>query len=78
MKKKAFSAIMAMVALLLVAACSSAPVPAVEKTPAADTPKDSAAVSEQSAAASSESSIPASYKDIQFPEYKYVAPYPKD
>ena len=69
---------MAMVALLLVAACSSAPVPAVEKTPAADTPKDSAAVSEQSAAASSESSIPASYRDIQFPEYKYVAPYPKD
>ena len=24
------------------------------------------------------SSVPASYKDIQFPEYRYVAPYPKD
>ena len=64
--------------LAAIQACSSAPAPAVEKTPAAVTPKDSVAVPEQSAAAPASSSVPASYKDIQFPEYKYVAPYPKD
>ena len=74
----AFYVVIATVALLLVAACSSAPAPAVEKAPAAVAPKDSTAVPEQPASASVESGIPASYKDIQFPEYKYVAPYPKD
>ncbi len=66
-----------MVALLLVAACSSAPAPATENTAAA-APKDSATVSAVPAPSSPASDIPASYKDIQFPEYKYVAPYPKD
>ena len=68
---------LAMVVLLLVAACSSAPAPATENAAAA-APKDSAAVSSAPVLSSPASDIPASYKDIQFPEYKYVAPYPKD
>ena len=54
--------------LASIAACSSSPKPEAEAATAAPAP------SAQPAA----SGIPASYKDIQYPEYKYVAPYPKD
>ena len=73
-----FGIVMATAALLLVAACSSAPAPATETGTAAAASKDSAVVSVASAPSSSAADVPASYKDIQFPEYKYVAPYPKD
>ena len=64
-------------------ACSGAPEPQTEPVAAA-VPADAvpAPVAEQVAAASlpqgEVSAVPESYKDIQFPEYKYVAPYPKD
>ena len=64
--------------LATIQACSRAPAPATENTAEAIAPKDSAIVSAAPVPSSSASDIPASYKDIQFPEYKYVAPYPKD
>lgn len=54
--------------LASIAACSSSPKPEAEAATAAPAP----------AAEPAASGIPASYKDIQYPEYKYVAPYPKD
>ena len=60
-------------------ACSGSPEPQTEPA-TATTQTDSAA--DPSAltgtAQGNASALPASYKDIQFPEYKYVAPYPKD
>ena len=57
-------------------ACSGSPEPQTEPAPATEkTDSVAAPVAEQTSDASA---IPASYKDIQFPEYKYVAPYPKD
>ncbi len=57
-------------------ACSGSPEPQTEPAPATETTDSVAApVVEQTSDAST---VPASYKDIQFPEYKYVAPYPKD
>lgn len=57
-------------------ACSGSPEPQTEPAPATETTDSVAApVAEQTSDASA---VPASYKDIQFPEYKYVAPYPKD
>ena len=64
-------------------ACSGAPESQTEPVASA-VPADAvpAPVAEQVAAASlpqgEVSAVPESYKDIQFPEYKYVAPYPKD
>ena len=52
----------------VVAACSSGPKPEAETPAAAPAVAETAAVSD----------IPASYKDIRYPDYKYVAPYPKD
>ena len=77
---KTISLLVGAALLAVVAACSSAPAPATENAATVATPKDSVAVSEQSGAAAqpAKSDIPASYKDIQFPEYNYVAPYPKD
>ena len=76
-----FSSVVSVLALW---ACSGAPEPKTEPAQA-DSAKvnsgsiDSAPVeSAQDDAASKAPAIPASYKDIQFPEYKYVAPYPKD
>ena len=62
-------------AALALVACSGSPEPKTEPAPAAvqaDTVV--APVVEKKA----EPAVPASYKDILFPEYKYVAPYPKD
>jgi zinc protease len=77
---KTISLLVGSALLTAIAACSSAPAPATEIATTVATPKDSVAVSEQSGAAAqpAKSDIPASYKDIQFPEYNYVAPYPKD
>lgn len=51
-----------------VAACSSGPKPEAAAPAAAPAVAETVAVSD----------IPASYKDIQYPDFKYVAPYPKD
>ena len=60
-------------------ACSGSPEPQTEPAPVAENAASAAAPSASLGTAQNESSaIPASYKDIQFPEYKYVAPYPKD
>ncbi len=58
----------------LLVSCSSAP------APVADAPKPAETV-ETPAVAPAEnpvSAIPASYKDVQFPEFVYVAPHPRD
>ena len=64
--------------LATIQACSGAPAPATENAAVATASKDSATVSSAPVLSSPAPDIPASYKDIQFPEYKYVAPYPKD
>jgi zinc protease len=62
-------------------ACSGAPelqtdsVPKDSESKEAPTATDSSAQEPVQEAASA---VPASYKDIQFPEFHYVAPYPKD
>ena len=56
-------------------ACSSSPEPQTEPAPAVAQADSVAAPAVEEKA---EPAVPASYKDIQFPEYKYVAPYPKD
>ena len=69
----------AMLGGIAFAACSQGPAPAVDKSAAA--PKDSTVAALPAPAndsAATASGVPASYRDIQFPEYKYVAPYPKD
>lgn len=58
----------------LLGACSSAPAPKAE-TPAAEPVAETAS---EEPVVVPESNIPASYRDIQFPEFKYVAPHPKD
>ena len=67
------------IAALALAACSGAPAP---ETSAGETgprvaAQDSAGAP-AAAAAPAASAVPASYKDIAFPEFRYVAPYPKD
>ena len=73
------------VSLFALAACSGAPEPQTE--PAHEKASENSAALESasktvqedsSKAVSMAPAVPASYKDIQFPEYKYVAPYPKD
>ena len=56
-------------------ACSGSPEPQTEPAPAVAQADSVAAPAVEEKA---EPAVPASYKDIQFPEYKYVAPYPKD
>ena len=51
-------------------ACSSAPEPSTETAAAEPAPVQ--------AASEPANALPASYKDIKYPEFKYVAPYPKD
>ena len=66
-----------------VVGCSSGPVPETAPAPAGTTAQEPA-VSEKSkqvseaVAPAAVSDIPASYKDIQYPEYKYVAPDPRE
>lgn len=63
-------------------ACSGAPEPQTEpaaepeKTVATEAPTPSEAVKDDSE--EKKDALPASYRDIQFPEFHYVAPYPKD
>lgn len=65
-------------------ACSGAP---EAKTEPAPEPEKTVAAAETPAApqetakedvSEAKDALPASYKDIQFPEFRYVAPYPKD
>ena len=56
-------------------ACSGSPEPQTEPAPAV---AQADSVATPAAEKKAEPAVPASYKDIQFPEYKYVAPYPKD
>ena len=56
-------------------ACSGSPEPQTEPVPAA---VQADTVATPAIEKKTEPAVPASYKDIQFPEYKYVAPYPKD
>lgn len=60
----------------VIAACSSAPAP--QTASPAPAVADTAAPAVAEAPASEPSVVPASYKDIKYPEFKYVAPYPKD
>lgn len=68
----------------VIASCSSAPAPKTESAqnasaeadPVAESSAGTVAVSVSSAA--TESALPQSYKDVKFPEFQYVAPYPTD
>ena len=64
--------------------CSSAPAPQAEPVKAepvvsvpAEIPSDETSA-ESSAETASANALPASYKDVQFPEFVYVAPHPRD
>jgi len=71
--KVLFSATVSVAAAFALWACSGSPEPKTEPAPAV-VQADTVVTPEKPA----EPALPASYKDIQFPEYKYVAPYPKD
>jgi len=75
-----FSLPLLLASVLLMLACSGAPEPqtqpVAEQAKAAETSKDSVAA--PAASVVQAPAIPESYKDIQFPEYRYVAPYPND
>ena len=75
-----FSLPLLLASVLLMLACSGAPEPqtqpVAEQAKAAETSKDSVAA--PAASVVQAPAIPESYKDIQVPEYRYVAPYPKD
>ena len=61
-------------------ACSSGPAPATEtpeQASAAPAAVEAPAKPETAASVAADA-LPASYKDIKYPDYKYVAPYPKD
>ena len=63
-------------------ACSSAPEPSTD-APAQSAPAVAESTTAQASSAPTDTvpdanAFPASYKDIVYPEYKYVAPYPKD
>lgn len=68
---------------LVLSSCSSAPAPKADNasgmsdSQVASSANSTEQVSETSTA-SSASDIPASYKDIQFPQFVYTAPHPKD
>ncbi|MBR4007629.1 pitrilysin family protein [Fibrobacter sp.] len=81
--RKVYSSLFGLVSgVACIVACSSAPEPSAEPVaqPAPAPAVESAPV--QAAAAPADTAkgpaLPASYKDIVYPEYKYVAPYPKD
>lgn len=67
----------ASMAAVALSSCSSAPVPQTE-VPLAKTDSVTVERGADSVAAAAVSDLPVSYKNIQFPEFKYVAPYPKD
>ena len=74
---------LSVVSAVTLIACSGSPDPKTEPVQA-DTKADSGSIDSTLVGAAQKDSVPkapalpASYKDIQFPEYKYVAPYPKD
>lgn len=71
--RKVYSSLFCLVSgVAFIVACSSAPEPSAEPA-AKPAPAAAPAPVEKTADA-----LPASYKDIQYPDYKYVAPYPKD
>lgn len=71
MQKIGLFVVFNIVGTLLLAACSPTPAPEVAK------PAPQAAPAETAASVSAaEPAIPASYKDVKFPEFKYVAPVP--
>jgi len=59
-------------------ACSSAPAPATEAQEQPTAVEAPAKAEHAAPATAAADAIPASYKDIKYPDYKYVAPYPKD
>ncbi len=59
-------------------ACSSAPAVSTSAAPAVSADTTAVAVDTAKVAPAVENAIPESYKGIDFPEFKYVAPYPKD
>lgn len=70
---------------IVISACSSAPAPQTNAEPAGPLPEKAKAdtlvyqnVPAADSASSPNSGIPESYKSIEYPEFKYVAPYPKD
>ncbi len=72
--RKVYSSLLGLVSgVACIVACSSAPEPSAE--PVA---QPAPAVASAPADTAKASTLPASYKDIVYPEYKYVAPYPKD
>lgn len=71
--------------VLSLVACSSNPEPQTDvalvessKAPAAAAVSEPQTIPESAGPVSEPSNTPASYKDIKFPEYKYVAPFPSD
>lgn len=71
------SALASSMAAVALSSCSSAPAPQTETTPAKTESVAAESVGSADSAISA-ADVPVSYKDIQFPEFKYVAPYPKD
>ncbi|MCQ2123397.1 MAG: insulinase family protein [Fibrobacter sp.] len=69
------SSAFASLAAVAFSSCSSAPAPQTDATVAK---ADSVTTENANSAVAMASDLPVSYKDIQFPEFKYVAPYPKD
>lgn len=73
-----FYPIFASVALSLLA-CSGAPAPETSaESVKPDVAQADSAVQTSAVAAPDANALPASYKDIVFPEFRYVAPHPKD
>ena len=73
--RKVYSSLFCLVSgAAFIVACSSAPEPSAE--PAAQPAP--ASVAAPTPVEKTADALPASYKDIKYPDYKYVAPYPKD
>ncbi len=69
------SAFATSVAAVALSSCSSAPAPQTESKAMPESVSSSSANTTENAQAAD---LPVSYKNIQFPEFNYVAPYPKD
>lgn len=81
---QSFKKIFVLSVALLIGACSSSKAPVKADVQAASqglSKVDSVAVKNvpaEAVSASVTATLPASYRDIPFPEFRYVAPYPKD
>lgn len=69
------SAFATSVAAVALSSCYSAPAPQTESKAMPESVSSSSANTTENAQAAD---LPVSYKNIQFPEFNYVAPYPKD